>query len=106
MKCTSRSRRRKASSGDILSSSCRSRPANEGESFAWYCEACLTLFDEYHFNHGQLGLSEFWRAEMEAVARHNAKDRICPECGHANPLAYTWNTVKDTPELTAARLHW
>jgi hypothetical protein len=83
------------------------KPAGkEGESFAWYCEECLTLFDEYRFNHGQLGLTEFWRAEMEAVAKHNATDRICPECGHANPLAYTWNTVKDTSELTAARLHW
>jgi hypothetical protein len=83
------------------------KPAGkEGESFAWYCEECLTLFDEYHFNHGQLGLGEFWRAEMEAVAQHNATNRICPECGRANPLAYTWNTVKDTPELSAARQHW
>jgi hypothetical protein len=78
----------------------------EGESFAWYCEECLTLFDEYRFDHGRLGLTEFWRAEMEAVARHNTTDRLCPECGHVNPLAYTWNTVKDTPELKAARLHW
>jgi hypothetical protein len=78
----------------------------EGESFAWFCERCLTLFDEYRFDHGRLGLTEFWRAEMEAVERHNASDRVCPECGHANPFAYTWNTVKDKPEHTAARLHW
>jgi hypothetical protein len=78
----------------------------EGESFAWYCEKCLTLFDEHRFNHGQLGLGEFSRAEMEAVAKHNAGDRVCPECGHLNPLAYTWNTVKNTPELKAPRLHW
>ncbi|HEV8019749.1 MAG TPA: hypothetical protein VGP41_00725 [Candidatus Lustribacter sp.] len=78
----------------------------EGESFAWYCEACLLLIDEYRFDHGRLGLNEFWRAEMEAVARHNEGDRQCPECGHVNPLGYTWNTVKDTAELKAARLHW
>ncbi len=83
------------------------KPAgNEGESFAWYCEKCLTLYNEYRFHHGRLGLNEFWRAEMEAVTKHNATDRMCPECGHINPLAYTWNTVKDTPELKAARLHW
>jgi hypothetical protein len=78
----------------------------EGESFAWYCEECLTLCDEYRFDHGRLGLNEFWRAESEAVTRHNQTDRVCPECGHVNPLAYTWNVVKDTPELAAARRHW
>jgi len=78
----------------------------EGESFAWYCEQCLTFIDEYRFDHGRLGLNEFWRAELEAVVRHNETDRRCPECGHINPLAYAWNTVKDTPEQKASRLHW
>lgn len=83
------------------------KPAGkEGESFAWYCEACLTLVHEYRFDHGRLGLNEFWRAETAAVASFNDTLRRCPECGHVNPLAYTWNTVKDTPALTASRLHW
>jgi hypothetical protein len=84
-------------------------PAPEGETrghFVVVMQKPVGKEGEHRFNHGQLGLSEFWRAEMEAVAKHNAGDRLCPECGHTNPLAYTWNTVKDTPELTAARLHW
>lgn len=83
------------------------KPAgNEGESFAWYCEDCLTIVHEYRFPHGKLGLNEFWRAEGSAVEAYNAGDRRCPECGHVNPLAYAWNTVKDTPEMAAARKHW
>jgi hypothetical protein len=83
------------------------KPAGkEGESFAWYCEECVTLISESHFDHGRLGLNEFWRAEAAAVAGYNETERRCPECGHVNPLAYSWNPVKDTPAIAAARLHW
>jgi hypothetical protein len=78
----------------------------EGESFAWYCQECMTLIHEYRFAHGQLGLNEFWRAELSAVEQFNSSSRRCTECGHVNPLGYAWNTVKDTPDMTAARLQW
>jgi hypothetical protein len=32
--------------------------------------------------------------------------RTCPECGFLNPLAYCWNTAKDTAEERAARAIW
>jgi len=86
---------------------CQQRPVGkEGESFAWFCERCLTIIHEYRFDHGRLGLNEFWRAELAATVEYNATSRRCPECGHENPLGYSWNTVKDTPELAAARRYW
>lgn len=83
------------------------KPAgNEGESFAQYCERCMTLVHEYRFDHARLGLNEFWRAEFAAVVAYNQTDRRCPECGHVNPPGYGWNTVKDTPEMAEARKQW
>ena len=85
------------------------KPAeNEGESFAQYCQVCLTLIYERRFDHGRLGFSEFYRAERDSVLTYNAnaKLRLCPECGHDNPLAYSSNVVKDTPEQAEARRLW
>lgn len=85
------------------------RPAGrEGESFAWYCEQCLTLMHEKWVATGRFGLGEFWRAERESVHAYNAdsKLRTCPECGHLNPLAYTWNPSKDTALEAQARRAW
>jgi hypothetical protein len=81
---------------------------NEGESFAWYCERCVTLVHEVYYRSGALGLKEFWRAEDNAVREFNSdvRHRTCPECGHVNPLAYTWNVAKDTDEQRAARALW
>jgi hypothetical protein len=78
---------------------------SEGESFAWYCEDCLTLLYELRLRTGELGLGEFWRGEVQAVTTYNAaaKLRTCPECGVVNAKAYPWNTAKDTPELASAR---
>jgi hypothetical protein len=78
----------------------------EGESFAQYCQVCLTLIHEYRFNQGQLGINEFWHAEMAAASAFNATDRRCPECGNINHPAYCWNVAKDTPELAASRKLW
>lgn len=85
------------------------RPAGkERDSFAWYCENCLTLLFDLAVETGQTGLAGFWKGELEAVRRYNAdaKLRTCPECGHVNPLGYCWNKVKDTPEEAQARLYW
>jgi hypothetical protein len=81
---------------------------NEGESFAQYCQECLTILFEYHFATGKLGFSEFYRAEREAVNSYNAdpRQRVCPECGHTNPIAYCSNVVKDSPEQAEARRLW
>jgi hypothetical protein len=81
---------------------------NEGESFAWYCQQCITLMHEVRYHSGELGLKNFWRAEENAVREYNkdAKNRTCPECGLVNPLGYVWNMAKDTPEETAARSLW
>ena len=80
----------------------------EGESFAQYCQNCLTILYERRFDHGKLGFSEFYRAERDSVLTYNgdAKLRHCPECGHDNPLAYSSNVVKDTPEQAEARRLW
>jgi hypothetical protein len=79
-----------------------------GESFAWYCDQCLTLIYEQRVATGRYGLGEFWRMEREAVKTYNAdpKLRKCPECGRVNPLGYAWNPSKDTPEEAAARREW
>jgi hypothetical protein len=81
---------------------------NEGESFAWYCEQCLTMLFEHHYETGKYGLQGFWRAEEQAVRLYNAdvKNRTCPECGHVNPLGYCWNTAKDTEDERKARGLW
>ena len=80
----------------------------EGESFAQYCEQCLTMLFELHYETGKYGLQGFWKAEERAVREYNAdpKNQICPECGHVNPLGYCWNTAKDTPDERAARAIW
>ena len=80
----------------------------EGESFAQYCQQCLTMLFEHHYKTGEFGLQGFWKAEEQSVRLYNAdpKNQICPECGHVNPLGYCWNTAKDTPEERAARAIW
>jgi hypothetical protein len=81
---------------------------NEGESFAWYCENCLTLLWELRYRTGEFGLQGFWKAEERAVRDYNsdAKHRSCPECGHLNPMGYCWNSAKDTEDERAARAIW
>ena len=81
---------------------------NEGESFAWHCQRCVTMLYEVHYRSGELGLKNFWRAEENAVREYNRdmKNRTCPECGEVNPLGYVWNTAKDTPDESAARALW
>lgn len=83
----------------------RTPTGKEGESVAWYCEECLTLLYELRMKTGELGLGEFWRKERQAVTTFNSdpKIRLCPECGHQNPMAYVWNAAKDTPEEAQAR---
>ena len=80
----------------------------ETDSFAWYCEKCLTLLYDFVVETGQTGLAGFWKGEQEAVRRYNADAalRTCPECSHVNPLGYCWNKAKDTPAEAQARLHW
>jgi hypothetical protein len=81
---------------------------NEGESFVWYCEACLTLLWELHYPTGAEGFQGFWKAEERAVRLYNSelRHRTCPECGHVNPMGYCWNTAKDTEDERAARALW
>ena len=81
---------------------------NEGESFAWYCENCLTLLWELHYRTGEFGFQGFWKAEERAVREYNSelKRRLCPECGHLNPMGYCWNSAKDTDDERAARAIW
>ena len=81
---------------------------SQGESFAWYCERCLTILYELRAATGRYGLVEFWRLESEAVRTYNGdvKLRTCPECGFENPLGYCWNQSKDRPEEREARLVW
>ena len=80
----------------------------EGESFAWYCLECLTLHFEMRYPSGVRGLKDFWRVEDAAIRDYNGdvKNRTCPECGYVNPLGYSWNPAKDTPEQRAARAFW
>jgi hypothetical protein len=81
---------------------------NEGESFTFYCEQCLTLLYELHYATGKLGMHGMFKAEEVAVREFNADPgkRTCPECGHVNPFGYCWNTAKDTPDERAARAIW
>lgn len=80
----------------------------ETDSFAWYCEKCLTLLFDFVVETGQTGLAGFWKGEQEAVRRYNGdvKLRTCPECAHVNPRGYCWNKAKDTSEEAEARLYW
>ncbi len=81
---------------------------DDRESYAQYCQKCLTLLFEYPYLSGRFGLNGIFRAEEESVRAYNAdpKLRLCPECGHDNPLGYCWNTVKDSPAQAEARLLW
>jgi hypothetical protein len=81
---------------------------SEGDSWAWYCEKCLTMLFERHFATGQYGLQGLFKSSEMAVREYNseATTRTCPECGHLNPMAYAWNINHDTPEERAARTLW
>jgi hypothetical protein len=81
---------------------------NEGESWAQYCQVCLTMLHERHYKSSQFGLEGHYKANLEAIREYNGNVRLrtCPECGHVNPLAYAWNAAKDTPEEAAARHDW
>jgi hypothetical protein len=80
----------------------------ESESFAWYCQKCLTLLFDFVVPTGEVGLAGFWKGEREAVSLYNreARLRTCVECGHVNPMGYCWNSAKDTPEEAEARRVW
>jgi hypothetical protein len=78
----------------------------EGESWAWYCDACLTLLFERHHCTGTYGMD--FKISERAVREYNSdpRHRTCPECGHVNPVGYNWNPAKDTAEERAARAIW
>jgi hypothetical protein len=80
----------------------------ENESFAQFCQKCLTMLHEVVYESGKYGLAGMHAAEDEAIRIYNAdaKLRHCPECGHDNPLGYVYQVAKDTPETAAARLLW
>ncbi|MGA2395039.1 MAG: hypothetical protein ABSH03_16985 [Candidatus Lustribacter sp.] len=82
--------------------------SNAGESWAQYCQICLTMLHERYYKNSQFGLEGHYKANLAAIREYNGDVRLrtCPECGHVNPLAYAWNTVKDTPEEAAARKVW
>ena len=81
---------------------------NEGDSWAWYCEKCITMLFERHFRTGELGLYGLFKSSETAVREYNSetRNRTCPECGYLNPMAYAWNANHDTPEERAARAIW
>lgn len=87
---------------------CPGPSSNEGESWAQYCQVCMTMLHERHYKSGEFGLEGHYKANWAAIREYNGDVRIrtCPECGHVNPLAYAWNPVKDTPEEAAARKEW
>jgi len=80
----------------------------EGDSYAWYCDRCLTMLFERRHRTGELGMNGLFKCSENAVREYNsdARLRTCPECGHLNPMGYVWNTAKDTPEERAARAIW
>jgi hypothetical protein len=84
------------------------KSSNEGESWAQYCQICLTMLHERYYKNSAFGLEGHYKANLAAIREYNGDVRLrtCPECGHVNPLAYAWNTVKDTPEEAAARKTW
>jgi hypothetical protein len=81
---------------------------NEGDTYAWYCLKCLTLLFERHHRTGEFGMQGLFKCSELGVRQFNAEPalRTCPECGFLNPLAYCWNTAKDTPAERAARAIW
>lgn len=81
---------------------------NQGDSYAWYCEKCLTMLFERRHRTGELGMQGLFKCSERAVREYNADPlkRTCPECGYLNPMAYCWNSAKDTPEERAARAIW
>jgi hypothetical protein len=81
---------------------------NETDSFAWYCEKCLTLLYDHVVETGRCGFDGFWKGEATAVRTYNSDVnlRTCPECNHVNPAGYCWNSAKDSPEEAAARKQW
>jgi hypothetical protein len=81
----------------------------ERDGFAWYCENCWNLLFMQDAPTGDAGfMSLFWKAEREIVAAYNSdpRNQYCGDCGHVNPLGYTWNPSKDTAETAAARKAW
>ncbi len=80
----------------------------ESDRFVWYCQNCFTLMFERQYETGRLGFAGFWRAEREAVRAYNqdAAHQLCPECGHANPRGYCWNSSVDTEAEREARKLW
>lgn len=81
---------------------------HEGESWAQYCQVCLTMLFEHHYQTGKFGWQGAIKAEEVGIKAYNADPNLrrCPECGHNNPLGYLWNPAKDTPEQAEARKVW
>lgn len=84
------------------------RTGKAGESFAEYCEQCLTILFERYYHTAELGFEGVFKFNDDCVRAYNSDpvNRLCPECGHMNPLGYTWNPDRDTPEMAAARAAW
>lgn len=89
---------------------CMGNPGSgERDGFAWYCENCWNLLFMRDYATGDDGLtSTIWKVERAAVEEYNSdpRNQYCGDCGHVNPLGYTWNPTKDTPEAAAARKAW
>jgi hypothetical protein len=79
-----------------------------GESFAQYCEMCLTMLFERRYQTAELGFEGVFRFSDDSIREYNSleRNRLCPECGHMNPHGYTWNPNRDTPEMAIAREQW
>ena len=59
------------------------------------------------FKVGWLQEPDFGPESADEQGRLDKKNPItCPECGHVNPLAYAWNSAKDTAEQKLAREIW
>ena len=80
----------------------------ECDRFAWYCERCLTLLQEFVYETGSDGFNGFWKAERQAVDRYNSDPahRRCPACNHLNPPGYCWQYNKDSELERAGRTAW
>ena len=83
----------------------RVRRIDEPESYAWYCERCVTLLYCSVYDTGNQGFSGFWRAEDEAVRTFNSdpKLRTCPTCGAEHSLGYRFMANKNDAVEEAAR---
>lgn len=81
---------------------------NECDRIAWYCERCTGLVFMREYVTGTAGFQGFWPWERATIAEYNgeARNRICPECGHANPLGYSGFMQHDTPAEREARKMW